>query len=346
MAPRRRWPAWTGVPARYRRRLDGSGRRAGVRPVGLARPRAGGARRQETQGAHCRLHLEREVIDAERQEVTGGLGGPDRKTGVEDRGPQWRCCGRRRHGSSGSAPGVDRHLQQKVALDAFGAQAVGYECEACGALQAGSRPVDARGMSDIVMTAKGGEGEHAVWRRDRDVDERLVGIFDDVAEAIQCDEEGNHLRGHQHQRTGVHAPRGGAQLPGGVLPRGPHRHGCEEVIAAQECVPHHAARRLPRRLQLPDPACRFGEARRPGLGRGVVSVAAACVAPMRGGRPRGGPGEGVEQQLENGHQRTAQSRAGPSGTRGRSTSGSAVCFVVLANLREQRPQPGHLQPER
>ena len=45
-------------------------------------------------------------------------------------------------------------------------------------------------------------------------------------------------------------------------------------------------------------ARRLGEARRPGSGVGVVSVAAACAGPMRGGRTVGADLKGVEQQVQ------------------------------------------------
>ena len=70
-----------------------------------------------------------------------------------------------------------------------------------------------------------------------------LGVFDDVAQAIQFDEEGITRVGHQHQRTRRQAARGRCRSawptsPASIAPCT----GYEGLIAAQDCLPNNDTR--------------------------------------------------------------------------------------------------------
>ena len=130
------------------------------------------------------LHIDRNAIDAEYQELTGGLSDLDRdrlsktaaRTAVLLKTPERveRICG-----------DIARHFQEKVAPNGFGAQVVAYDREACVLYKQALDRVLPAEMSDVVMDVKTSEQEYAVYRRDRDAEERLLDRFRDPNDPLK-----------------------------------------------------------------------------------------------------------------------------------------------------------------
>ena len=253
------------------------------------------------------LHVDRDAIDAEYRELTGGLSDLDRER-LSKTAARMAVLLKTPERVERICADVARHFQEKVAPHGFGAQVVAYDREACVLYKQALDRVLPAEMSDVVMTVNSGEDEYAAWRRDRDAEERLLdrfrdphdplkilivtsklltgfdapilqamyldkplrdhtllqaicrtnrpygetkthgliadylGIFDDVAQAIQFDEEGI-------TRVVTNLNELAAALPAAVekclawFP-GVDRTviGYEGLIAAQECLPDNAAR--------------------------------------------------------------------------------------------------------
>ena len=130
------------------------------------------------------LRIDRDAIDAEYKELTGGLSDLDReqlsktaaRTAVLLKTPERveRIC-----------TDIANHFQEKVAPNGFGAQVVTYDREGCVLYkQALDRMLPAE-MSDVVMTVNSGEDEYAAYRRDRDAEERLLERFRDPNDRLK-----------------------------------------------------------------------------------------------------------------------------------------------------------------
>ena len=130
------------------------------------------------------LHIDRDAIDAEYQELTGGLSDLDReqlsktaaRTAVLLKTPERveRICA-----------DIARHFQEKVAPNGFGAQVVTYDRESCVLYKQALDRVLPAEMSDVVMTVNSGENEYAAYRRDRDAEERLLDRFRDPNDPLK-----------------------------------------------------------------------------------------------------------------------------------------------------------------
>ena len=297
------------------------------------------------------LHIDRDAIDAEYKELTGGLSDLDREQ-LSKTAARMAVLLKTPERIERICTDIARHFQDKVEPNGFGAQVVTYDREGCVLYKRALDRVLPAEVSDIVMHVDTGEEEYAAYRRNRDAEERLLdrfrdpndplkilvvtsklltgfdapilqamyldkplrdhtllqaicrtnrpygdakthglivdylGVFDDVAQAIQFDEEGHHPRRHQHQRPDRRAARGGAEVSGMVPRRGPHRHrlrraDCRPGVSAGQ----RGARRLCRRLQLPR-ASLGGDLPRPEPGA------------VRGGLPLAEPGLRVGEALD------------------------------------------------
>ncbi len=130
------------------------------------------------------LHIDRAAIDAEYNDLTGGLSDLDRdrlsktaaRTAVLLKTPERveRICA-----------DIARHFQEKVAPNGFGAQVVAYDREACVLYKQALDRVLPAEMSDVVMDVKSGEAEYSAWRRDRDGEERLLDRFRDPNDPLK-----------------------------------------------------------------------------------------------------------------------------------------------------------------
>ncbi len=130
------------------------------------------------------LHIDRASIDAEYQELTGGLSDLDReqlsktaaRTAVLLKTPERveRICA-----------DIAKHFQEKVAPNSFGAQVVTYDREGCLLYKQALDRVLPVEMSDVVMTVNSGEDEYAAYRRDRDAEERLLDRFRDPNDPLK-----------------------------------------------------------------------------------------------------------------------------------------------------------------
>jgi type I restriction enzyme R subunit len=130
------------------------------------------------------LHIDRDAIDAEFSELTGGLNDLDRdrlskaaaKMAVLVKSPERiaKICA-----------DIATHFQAKVAPSGFGAQVVTFDRQSClfykQALDEHLPPE----ASDIVMTVNSGEDEYAAYRRDGDAEEKLLDRFRDPADPLK-----------------------------------------------------------------------------------------------------------------------------------------------------------------
>ena len=130
------------------------------------------------------LHIDREAIDAEYQELTGGLSDLDReqltnaaaRTAVLLKTPERieRICA-----------DIAKHFQEKVAPNGFGAQVVTYDRESCVLYKQALDRVLPAEMSDVVMTVNSGEDKYTAYRRDPDAEERLLHRFRDPNDSLK-----------------------------------------------------------------------------------------------------------------------------------------------------------------
>ena len=136
------------------------------------------------------LHVDRDAIDAECQELTGGLSDLDReqlsKTAARTavlllllllllllKTPERICAD------------VAKHFQKKVAPHGFGAQVDAYDRESCVIYEKALDRVLSEEMSEVVMTVNSGEDEYAAYHRDRDAEERLLHRFRDPNDPLK-----------------------------------------------------------------------------------------------------------------------------------------------------------------
>ena len=130
------------------------------------------------------LHIDREAIDAEYQELTGGLSDLDREQ-LSKTAARMAVLLKTPERVERICADVARHFQEKVAPNGFGAQVVTYDRESCGLYkQALDRLLPAE-MSDVVMDVKSSEEEYAAYRRDRDAEERLLDRFRDPHDPLK-----------------------------------------------------------------------------------------------------------------------------------------------------------------
>ena len=130
------------------------------------------------------LHVDREAIDAEYQELTGGLSDLDRERLSKDRGPHGRAA------EDAGAGRADLRRRRPALPGEGGAQRLrraGGHLRPGGlrALQAGSRP-GAAGRD--VRRRHGREGRRGGvrhWRRNRDAEERLLDRFRDPHDPLK-----------------------------------------------------------------------------------------------------------------------------------------------------------------
>lgn len=130
------------------------------------------------------LHIDRDAIDAEYQELTGSLSDLDReqlsraaaRTAVLLKTPERieRICA-----------DIAKHFQQNVAPSGFGAQVVTYDRESCVLYKQALDRVLPAEMSDVVMTVNSGENQYAAYRRDRDAEELLLDRFRDPHDPLK-----------------------------------------------------------------------------------------------------------------------------------------------------------------
>ena len=130
------------------------------------------------------LHIDRDAIDAEYQQLTGGLSDLDReqlsktaaRTAVLLKTPARveRIC-----------VDIAKHFQEKVAPHGFGAQVVAYDRESCVIYKKALDRVLPPEMSEVVMTVNSGEDEYTAYRRDRDAEERLLDCFRDPNDPLK-----------------------------------------------------------------------------------------------------------------------------------------------------------------
>jgi type I restriction enzyme, R subunit len=132
------------------------------------------------------LHIDRDAIDADFRELTGGLTDLDRdrlgkaaaRLGVLVKAPERvrAVCA-----------DIAAHFQEKVAPNGFGAMVVTYDRESCVLYKRALDEYLPADASDIVMTVGSGglEADYSDWKRDRDAEEKLLNRFRDPADPLK-----------------------------------------------------------------------------------------------------------------------------------------------------------------
>ena len=132
------------------------------------------------------LHIDREAIDADFREMTGGLTDLDRdrlgkaaaRMGVLVKAPERvrAVCA-----------DIAAHYEEKVAPNGFGAMVVTFDRESCVLYKQALDEYLPADVSDIVMTVGSGglEAGYAPWKRDRDAEEKLLNRFRDPADPLK-----------------------------------------------------------------------------------------------------------------------------------------------------------------
>ena len=130
------------------------------------------------------LHINREAIDAEYQELTGGLSDLDRER-LSKAAARTAVLLKTPERIERISADIARHFQEKVAPNGFGAQVVAYDRESCVLYKHALDRVLPPEMSDVVMDVKSGEDAYAAYRRDRDAEERLLDRFRDPNDSLK-----------------------------------------------------------------------------------------------------------------------------------------------------------------
>ena len=80
---------------------------------------------------------------------------------------------------------IARHFRERVAPSGFGAQVVTSDRESCLLYKQALDHHLPQGISDIVITVKGGEDKYAVYRRNRDEEEKLLDRFRNPSDPLK-----------------------------------------------------------------------------------------------------------------------------------------------------------------
>ena len=130
------------------------------------------------------LHIDRDAIDAEYKELTGGLSDLDREQ-LSKTAARMAVLLKTPARIERICTDVARHFQDKVEPNGFGAQVVTYDREGCVLYKRALDRVLPAEVSDIVMHVDTGEEEYAAYRRNRDAEERLLDRFRDPNDPLK-----------------------------------------------------------------------------------------------------------------------------------------------------------------
>ena len=130
------------------------------------------------------LHIDRDAIDAEYKELTGGLSDLDREQ-LSKTAARMAVLLKTPERIERICTDVARHFQDKVEPNGFGAQVVTYDREGCVLYKRALDRVLPAEVSDIVMHVDTGEEEYAAYRRNRDAEERLLDRFRDPNDPLK-----------------------------------------------------------------------------------------------------------------------------------------------------------------
>lgn len=130
------------------------------------------------------LHIDQAAIEEAYRELTAGLTDDDRdklgktaaKMAVLVKSPERirAICA-----------DIARHFQEKVAPNGFGAQVVTFDRESCLLYKQELDKLLPPEASDIVMSVNSGEERYSAYRRDRDVEEKLLDRFRDPKDPLK-----------------------------------------------------------------------------------------------------------------------------------------------------------------
>jgi type I restriction enzyme R subunit len=130
------------------------------------------------------LHIDQKAIEEAYRELTAGLTDEDRdrlgkaaaKMAVLVKSPKR---------ISAICADIAQHFQDKVAPNGFGAQVVTFDRQSCVLYKQELDRHLPPEVSDIVMSVNSGEEEYALYRRDRDAEEKLLDRFRDPKDPLK-----------------------------------------------------------------------------------------------------------------------------------------------------------------
>ena len=130
------------------------------------------------------VHIDRDTIDAEYQELTGGLSDLDREQ-ISKTAARMAVLLKTPERVRRICTDIGRHFREKVAPNGFGAQVVTYDRESCVFYKQALNKVLPAETSDVVMDVKSNEKEYAAYLRDRDSEEQLLNRFRDPKDPLK-----------------------------------------------------------------------------------------------------------------------------------------------------------------
>lgn len=130
------------------------------------------------------LHIDQEAIEKAFAELTTGLTDEDRDK-LGRAAAKMAILVKAPARISAVCADIAKHYQEKVAPDGFGAQVVTFDRESCLLYKKELDKHLPPEASDIVMSVNSGEDQYAVYKRDRDAEEKLLDRFRDPMDPLK-----------------------------------------------------------------------------------------------------------------------------------------------------------------
>ncbi len=130
------------------------------------------------------MHIDRKAIDDAFKDLTGSLSDLDRDQ-LAKVAARMATLVKAPNRIQKICADIANHYQEKVAPNGFGAQVVVFDRESCRLYKNELDRYLPSEVSDIVMTVGSGEEEYSLYRRDRDMEERLLDRFRDPNDPLK-----------------------------------------------------------------------------------------------------------------------------------------------------------------
>jgi type I restriction enzyme R subunit len=130
------------------------------------------------------MHIDKGAIDEAYRKLTGGLTDLDRET-LAKTAARIAVLVKAPERVQTICADIAKHYQEKIEPNAFGAQIVTFDREACVLYKRALDEYLPTEVSDIVMTVNSNETKYATWSRSRDEEEKLLDRFRDPADPLK-----------------------------------------------------------------------------------------------------------------------------------------------------------------
>jgi type I restriction enzyme R subunit len=130
------------------------------------------------------LHIDQQAIETAYAELTEGLTDED-KDRLGKAAAKMAILVKSPERVGAICADIAKHFQEKVAPNGFGAQVVTFDRESCLLYK---KELDQRlppELSDVVISVNSGEPEYALYKRDRDAEEKLLDRFRDPRDPLK-----------------------------------------------------------------------------------------------------------------------------------------------------------------